>query len=176
MNYQVAIAPLKLNWFKRQRLKRTIYKNLSNHLYCVGDIKSTYHTNAFLNKLPEFLIIEKKVNQISSKILDGNITISSMWANVGSYESRISPHNHVKDNFSSYEADILFKTSGICGAYYLQKPKQSGNFIAENNVVDTKEGELILFSPHMIHQTEINLSQEDRIVISFNGYLTPIIT
>lgn len=176
MNYQIVIAQLKLNWVKKQRLKRIIYKNLSNHLYCVGDIKSTYHTNAFLNKLPEFLVIEKKVNQISSKILKSNIIISSMWANVGSYGSKINPHNHIRDDFSNYESDILFKTSGICGAYYLQKPKQSGNFIADNNAVDTKEGELILFSPHMMHQTETNLSQKDRIVISFNGYLTTFTT
>tara|TARA_Y100000361_G_C11152516_1_gene342044 strand:+ start:1758 stop:2282 length:525 start_codon:yes stop_codon:yes gene_type:complete len=171
MNYQVAIAPLKLNWFKRQKLKKIIYKNLKTHMYCLGDMKSTYHTNASLHKLPEFSFFETKLNLFSQKILNRNIRICSMWANVGTHGSKVSPHNHIRDDYSDYEADHLFKTSGICGAYYLQKPKLSGNFISNDNVVDINENDLILFSPHMMHQTEINKSYKDRIVISFNGYL-----
>jgi hypothetical protein len=171
MNYQIIIVQLKLNWFKKQRLKRKIYKNLKKHMYCLGDMKSTYHTNAFLYKLPEFSFFETKLNVISQKTLNQNIRICNMWANVGSYGSKVSPHNHIRDDHSDYESDNLFKTSGICGAYYLQKPKLSGNFISNNNIVDINQNDLILFSPHMIHQTEINKSHKDRIVISFNGYL-----
>ena len=172
MKYQVAIAPLKLNWFKKQKLKSVIYKNLRTHMYCLGDMKSTYHTNAYLHELTEFAFFKNKLNLFSQKVLNKNIRIRSMWANVGSYGSKVSPHNHIKDDYSNYEVDYLFKTSGICGAYYLQKPKLSGNFISGNDVVvDINENDLILFSPHMIHQTEINKSQKDRIVISFNGYL-----
>lgn len=166
---QIIIAKLKLNWFEKQRLKRIIYKNLDKHLLCLGDIKSTYHPNALLHKLPEFSCFESKSSQILQNNLEKNIkiNISSMWANVGSHGSKVSPHNHVSDSY-----DDLFRTCGICGAYYLQKPKLSGNFIANNKVIDTKEGQLILFSPHMTHQTEVNFSKKDRIVISFNGYLT----
>ena len=171
MNYQVVIAPLKLNWFKKQRLKRIIYKNLDKHMYCLGDMKSTYHTNDFLHKLPEFLFFETKLNIISRKTLNQNIRICNMWANVGSHGSRVSPHNHIRDDYTDFEANYLFKTSGICGAYYIQKPKLSGNFISNNNIVDINQNDLILFSPHMRHQTEINKSSKDRIVISFNGYL-----
>ena len=166
---QIVIAKLKLNWFKKQRLKRIIYKNLDRHLLCLGDIRSTYHPNALLHKLPAFSFFESKSSAILQNTFNKNIEIkiSSMWANVGSYESKVSPHNHVNDS-----CDDLFKTCGICGAYYLQKPKLSGNFIANSNVIDTEEDQLILFSPHMMHQTEVNFSRKDRIVISFNGYLT----
>tara|TARA_B100002019_G_C21266537_1_gene599744 strand:+ start:2757 stop:3275 length:519 start_codon:yes stop_codon:yes gene_type:complete len=171
MNYQVVIAPLKLNWFKKQRLKRTIYKNLDKHLYCLGDMRSTYHINAFLHELPEFSFFQTRLNIISQKILNKNIKICSMWANVGSHGSKVSPHNHLKDDYSDYKPDDLFRISGICGAFYLSKPKSSGNFISNNNVVKTRQDDLILFSPHMIHQTEVNESHKDRVVISFNGYL-----
>ena len=66
---QIVIAKLKLNWFKKQRLKRIIYKNLDRHLLCLGDIKSTYHPNALLHKLPEFSCFESK----SSQILQNNL-------------------------------------------------------------------------------------------------------
>ena len=153
MNYQIVIDQLKLNWFRKKILKRIIYKNLDNHMYCVGDIKSTYHTNAFLHKLPELSFFVNKINYSSNKIFKKNIRILSMWANVGSYDSKVIPHD------------------GICGAFYLSKPKNSGNFIAKNDIVDINENDLVYFSPHMFHSTEINKSHQDRIVISFNGTL-----
>lgn len=169
MNYKIYTAQLKLNWFKKKRLKRIIYKNLDRHLLCLGDIKSTYQQNDLLHKLPEFSFFETKLNVILQKTLNANIKIGNMWANVGSHGSKVSPHNHVQ----GYDVDNLFKTCGICGAYYLQKPKLSGNFIAHGDVINVKEGGLIFFSPHMTHQTEVNFSKKDRIVISFNGCLTP---
>ena len=171
MNHQIVIVQLKLNWFKKQILKSTIYKNLDRHLYCLGDMKSTYHVNAVLHELPEFSFFNIKLNAISQKFLNKNIKIRSVWANVGSHGSKVSPHNHVRDDYTDYEPDNLFKSNGICGSFYLTKPKSSGNFIANNKVVNINQDDLVLFSPHMIHETEINKSHKDRIVISFNGVL-----
>lgn len=168
---QIVIAKLKLNWIQKLMIKRKIYKNLKEHLYCVGNIKSTYHADAYLQEHTEFKCIEDKINSVSNKIFKRNFRILSMWTNVGSYGSKINPHNHVRDDFSNFEADNYFKTFGICGAFYLKKPKLSGNFIADGNVVNTNESDLIFFSPHMMHWTEINQSHQDRIVVSFNGYL-----
>ena len=171
MNYQIVIDQLKLNWFRKKILKRIIYKNLDNHMYCVGDIKSTYHTNAFLHKLPELSFFVNKINYSSNKIFKKNIRILSMWANVGSYDSKVIPHDHIVDKFTKHRADDFFVNHGICGAFYLSKPKNSGNFIAKNDIVDINENDLVYFSPHMFHSTEINKSHQDRIVISFNGTL-----
>ena len=168
---QIAIIPLKLNWFQKQRLKRVIYKNLDKHLYCLGDMKSTYHVNAFLHKLPEFSFFDTKLNVISQMVLNRNIEILGMWANVGPHGSRVSSHNHLRDDYSDYVASDLFKSRGICGAFYLNKPKSSGNFIANNNIVNVNQDDLVLFYPHLMHETEINKSHKDRIVISFNGLL-----
>lgn len=168
---QVVITQLKLNWFQKYRINKKIHKNLKKHLYCIGDIKSTYHKEVFLQNHSEFKCIENKVNIISNKIFKRSFKIANMWANVGSYGSEIKPHNHIRDDFSDFESDDYFKTFGICGAFYLKKPKLSGNFIADGNVVNVSEGDLIFFSPHIMHWTEINRSYKNRTVISFNGYL-----
>ena len=110
MNYQVAIAPLKLNWFKKQGLKKIIYKNLKRHMYCLGDMKSTYHTNALLHELSEFSFFETELNLFSQKILNRNIRICSMWANVGSHGSKVSLHNHIKDDYKYIHRNVSAPT------------------------------------------------------------------
>ena len=77
-------------------------------------MRSTYHINAFLHELPEFSFFQTRLNIISQKILNKNIKICSMWANVGSHGSKVSPHNHLKDDYSDYKPDDLFRISGIC--------------------------------------------------------------
>jgi len=172
MNFEIAITELKLNWFQKQNIKKVIYKNLQRHLYCTGDMKSTYHNDAFLYHRSEFKCVDNKINLAANKIFKRNFKVISMWANVGNFGSKIDPHNHIADKYSDYTADKQFQIFGVCGAYYLQKPKLSGNFIADGNAVDVVENNLIFFSPHMIHWTDINQSNKDRIVVSFNGYLT----
>lgn len=165
----IAVTELQLNLIQRYFIKRKIYKNLKKHLYCVGDIKSTFHVNAYLHKLPEFRVFNNKVENICCKVFGRKITIINMWANVGNFGSKIELHNHIEDKYSNFKADEKFKTFGICGAFYFKKPKLSGDFIAETEVINVNEGELILFSPHMRHCTEENRTNKDRIVISFNA-------
>lgn len=168
---QIVIDKLDLNWFQKYKIKKKIFNNLEKHLYCIGNIQSTYHNDAFLHQHSEFKCLQEKINLSTNKIFKKNFEISSMWANVGTFGSKIDPHNHIEDKYSNYRACADFQTFGVCGAFYLKKPKLSGNFIANGNVIDIQEKDIIFFSPHVVHSTETNKSHQKRIVISFNGYL-----
>lgn len=155
-----------INLIQKFLMKRFIFSNLKEHAYCVGNIKSTYHTNHFLHEQKTFHSLVKKIIQSSKKFFDNELIIVCMWANVGCYKSKTLRHNHI-DHF----ATDLFKQRGISGSFYLSKSRNSGNFIADDKIIEVEQGDILFFSPHLFHSTEINESNKKRIVISFNGYL-----
>jgi hypothetical protein len=167
---KVFIDKINLNLVEKYFLEKIILQNLKNHMYCVGNIKSTYHVDAFLHRKKNFFNLTKKINSTAKKIFNKNIHIACMWANVGEYGSKVQNHNHLEDDYSAYKGDQYFKSFGICGSFYLRKPKLSGDFVADGKIIRIQENEILFFSPHLVHCTEKNKSNKKRIVISFNGY------
>lgn len=158
---------IRINPFYKFMMKRYIYSKLDLHGLASGDIKSTYHQDYNLQLRKTFQPLVKKITKSSKKFFSADLIITAMWANVGGYNSKIVRHNHIDGDIST----DLFKQRGICGAFYLKKPKNSGNFITDNGITEVSEGEILFFSPHLFHETEKNKSRQKRIVISFNGYL-----
>lgn len=81
-----------------------------------------------------------------------------MWSNLGPPGTYVKPHNHYSESFPN----------SISGVFYLQKPKNSGNFVMEDKEILVETGDLILFESTAMHWTKKNQSNENRIVISFN--------
>ncbi len=105
-----------------------------------------------------------------------SVKISNMWSIINTGGSTNSRHQH--------------GNSTISGAYYVRAPKNCGDIVfydprpapvysyptalgpnllnAQVNGINPKEGVLILFPSYVDHSVNENLSNDERIVISFN--------
>mgnify|MGYP003341881667 FL=1 len=156
-----------------------------------GIIKSNikgWHSNDFDLKDEE---VKKFINLISPHInkalVDMNwdinnqlIKISSMWAIINIGGAANARHHH--------------GNSAISAAYYVRAPKNSGDLVfydprpapvyshphskepnylnAMVNSVSPVEGALVLFPSYLDHSVNENISNDERIVISFNVTLS----
>lgn len=119
-------------------------------------------------------ILVDLVEKIVKENFNLDVEVKDCWLNVnhpGGYN-----YEHTHDGI-------------IAGCFYLQVPQQSGNIIFHNPavraehlpmiyqynerymVVTPEEGDLILFPSWLTHHVEPNLSQDNRISISFNAFL-----
>ena len=129
----------------------------------------------FFNKMKNFL--EKIItNEMGWEYVPNNVKITSMWSIINKKGDFNIQHNHPNAYFSA--------------AYYVKCPVNSGNInfhegseaklIRHPNIkkftemsamktsLEPKEGDLFVFPAYFYHDVGENLSNEDRIVISFN--------
>ena len=129
----------------------------------------------FLNKIKDYLkhIIS---NEFGWKYVPNKQRIVAMWAIINKKSSFNVMHNHQNCYFSS--------------AYYVKKPKNSGDitffdpkeaktyrfpkiekyteYSAEAIKIKPEEGDLLIFPSYLYHSVGENLSEDDRIIVSFN--------
>ena len=129
----------------------------------------------FFNKIKNFL--EKIIkNEMGWEYIPNNVRITSMWSIINKKGDFNIQHNHPNAYLSA--------------AYYVKCPVNSGNInfhegseaklIRHPNIkkftemsamktsLEPKEGDLFVFPAYFYHDVGENLSNEDRIVISFN--------
>jgi uncharacterized protein (TIGR02466 family) len=129
----------------------------------------------FLNKIKDYLkhIIS---NEFGWKYVPNKQRIVAMWAIINKKNSFNVMHNHQNCYFSS--------------AYYVKKPKNSGDitffdpkeaktyrfpkiekyteYSSEAVTIKPEEGDLLIFPSYLYHSVSENLSEDDRVVVSFN--------
>ena len=120
--------------------------------------------------------IEQVITDMNWEKQKQSININNMWAIINTGGSANLRHQH--------------GNSTISGAYYVRAPKKSGDIVfydprpapvytypkalkpnllnAQINGINPKEGVLVLFPSYLDHSVNENLSNEERIVISFN--------
>ena len=120
--------------------------------------------------------IEQVITDMNWEKQKQSININNMWAIINT--GGAANHRHQHSNCT------------ISGAYYVRAPKNSGDIIfydprpapvytypnavnpnllnAQVNGISPKEGALVLFPSYLDHSVNENLSNEERIVISFN--------
>ncbi len=120
--------------------------------------------------------IEQVITDMNWEKQKQSININNMWAIINTGGSANLRHQH--------------GNSTISGAYYVCAPKNSGDIVfydprpapvytypkalkpnllnAQVNGINPKEGALVLFPSYLDHSVNENLSNEERIVISFN--------
>ena len=178
---------------KYKETNEEIYKYIKNlrEIDEKGIIKSNikgWHSNDFDLKDDE---VKRFINLISPHInkalVDMNwdinnqlIKISSMWAIINIGGAANARHHH--------------GNSAISAAYYVRAPKNSGDLVfydprpapvyshphskepnylnAMVNSVSPVEGALVLFPSYLDHSVNENISNDERIVISFNVTLS----
>lgn len=123
-----------------------------------------YQTEINLHHNPKFFPLVKILNNVIIELNSNpNIKIDSLWGNISSFGNFNTCHTHTRSQES------------ISGVIYLSTPKKCGNIVFHNplnldeaRVFFPKVGLLLLFPNILPHAVEPNLSQEDRISISFN--------
>ena len=120
--------------------------------------------------------INNVINDMNWDISKQKANISAMWAIINIGGASNSRHHH--------------GNSDISGAYYVRAPKNCGEIVfydprpapvyfhpksttpnslnAMQNAVNPVEGGLVIFPSYLDHSVNPNLSNEERIVISFN--------
>ena len=120
--------------------------------------------------------IEKVMIDMNWEKEKQKVNINNMWAIINTGGSTNLRHQH--------------GNSTISGAYYVRAPEKSGDIVfydprpapvysypqainpnllnAQVNGISPKEGALVLFPSYLDHSVNENLSNEERIVISFN--------
>jgi len=120
--------------------------------------------------------IEQVITDMNWEKQKQSININNMWSIINTGGAANLRHQH--------------GNSTISGAYYVRAPKNSGDIVfydprpapvytypkaknpnllnAQVNGISPKEGALVLFPSYLDHSVNENLSNEERIVISFN--------
>lgn len=161
MNFGVGKTTLTINPFYKFLLYQMIKKDLSSHIACDGNSLSTYNNKKNLYTNPLFYLLSRKIKKKIEEVVDGNLIPHSMWFNVNKRGGRITSHNHY----------TVGEDNKISGAYYLNKPNNSGNIIFNTTnkvLMEVKTNDLIFFDSKLYHETEENNSEEARIVCGFN--------
>jgi len=129
----------------------------------------------FINSFKNFLKQIMK-DEFGWEYVPNKQRIVAMWAIINKKNSYNVLHNHQNCYLSS--------------AYYIKKPKNSGHitffdpkeaktyrfpevekhtpYSAESVTIEAEEGDLLIFPSYLYHDVGVNLSDEERIVVSFN--------
>ena len=104
------------------------------------------------------------------------IRISNMWAIINKGGASNSRHHHGNSALSAAYyvrapencGDIVFYDPRPAPVYTYPKAVNPNLLNAQVNGISPKEGALVLFPSYLDHSVNENLSNEERIVISFN--------
>ncbi len=152
-----------------------------------GIIKSNikgWHSNDFDMKNPEVVnlinLISPQINNVM-KDMEWDITnqivkITNMWAIVNLGGASNARHHHGNSDISAAYyvraplncGEIVFYDPRPAPVYSHPRSNKSNALNAMVNSIKPVEGGLVLFPSYLDHSVNSNLSNEERIVISFN--------
>ncbi len=119
--------------------------------------------------IPLFNQISNIVNTNCKQIIGlVEVELGYYWININGRGSYNEKHHHMGSKPNSKKQSIL------SGVFYLNVPEgDSGNIIFTNkdgsdSSIHPVNGDLLLFSPSMIHRVETNNTNEERISLAFN--------
>ena len=129
----------------------------------------------FLNKIKDYLkhIIS---NEFGWKYVPNKQRIVAMWAIINKKSSFNVMHNHQNCYFSSTyyvkkpksSGDITFFDPKEAKTYRFPKIEKYTEYSSEAVTIKPEEGDLLIFPSYLYHSVSENLSEDDRVVISFN--------
>ena len=120
--------------------------------------------------------IEKVMTDMNWEKEKQSVKISNMWAIINTGGSTNSRHQHGNSTISGAYyvrapkncGDIVFYDPRPAPIFYYPKSISSNSLNAQVSSITPKEGALILFPSYVDHSVNENLSNDERIVISFN--------
>ena len=129
----------------------------------------------FINSFKDFLkhIIE---DEIGWEYIPNKQRVVAMWAIINKKNSYNVKHNHQNCYLSSAyyikkpenSGDITFYDPKESKTYRFPEVEKHTNYSAESITIKPEEGDLLIFPSYLYHDVGVNLSDKERIVVSFN--------
>ena len=129
----------------------------------------------FINSFKDFLkhIIE---DEIGWEYIPNKQRVVAMWAIINKKNSYNVKHNHQNCYLSSAyyikkpenSGDITFYDPKESKTYRFPEVEKHTNYSAQSITIKPEEGDLLIFPSYLYHDVGVNLSDEERIVVSFN--------
>ena len=156
--------------------------DISGHHGLVANGESSHNTD--ISK--EFLLnytgmehikdqIQQCINNYSDEVGLEPLAITSSWFNIMKPEGHVLPHHHRVSTVSgafyvSSEPNTcpLFLKNPLDNTKMLDIAASRNQYTSDTAQIDSIKGRLIIFPSYIEHHTEINQSEQSRIVISFN--------
>ena len=99
-----------------------------------------------------------------------------MWAIINKKNSFNVMHNHQNCYFSAAyyvkkpinSGDITFFDPNEAKTYRFPKKEKNSNYTTEAVTIRPEEGDLLIFPSYLYHEVGTNLSDKERVVVSFN--------
>ncbi len=120
--------------------------------------------------------IEQLIKDMDWNINDQTAKITDMWAIINKGGAENSRHHHGNSAISAAYyvkapkncGDIVFYDPRPAPVYFHPKANKPNSLNAMVNSITPVEGALILFPSYLDHSVNKNISEEERVVISFN--------
>ena len=129
----------------------------------------------FINSFKDFLkhIIE---DEFGWEYVPNKQRVVAMWAVINKKNSYNVKHNHQNCYLSSAyyikkpenSGDITFHDPKEAKTYRFPEVKKHTNYSAQSITIKPDEGDLLIFPSYLYHDVGTNLSDEERVVVSFN--------
>ena len=120
-----------------------------------------WHSQTNMHEIPVFKPLVDELFKMQNEVfqeewLESEPHMGNMWANINPPGGYNSPHLHPNSHYS--------------GVYYIKAPEGGGDitFPQLKQKVTPKDNMMILFDGHTRHGVTENLSDEERIAVSFN--------
>jgi uncharacterized protein (TIGR02466 family) len=137
-----------------------------------------WHSSTNMYEKPEYQTLVKELFDMMFEIFkDENIdrrpVLGDMWANINYLESYNLPHIHSN---ALYSGVYYVKTTKDCGNLIFDDPRPGTHIIKPTKTkeissqikVEPKEGRILIFPSWLWHAVEPNISNSNRISVSFN--------
>jgi|TARA_B110000977_G_scaffold185862_1_gene251147 uncharacterized protein (TIGR02466 family) len=119
--------------------------------------------------------IQQCINNYSAEVGLEPLALTGSWFNIMKSEGYVLPHHHRVSTVSgafyvSSEPNTcpLFLKNPLDNTKMLDLPAIRNQYTSNTAQIDSIKGRLIIFPSYIEHYTEINQSEQSRIVISFN--------
>lgn len=185
--YSVSIPPTEQEYVELDAVLAQSFSTVPENNWALESGKSTGDHDLYLYSVPQMQWLMTQVmphvelfwQQLNYRH-DSDVRITSAWANLHKYGQTTGQHNHCGGAIKAH----------ISAVYYFKKPAMSGDieFVdpleqlhrmtpvheysevsgSMYKAIPTNQFDLLLFPSWLMHRTQPNLSQEDRIAISMN--------
>lgn len=149
-------------------------------------IGGSWQTDPILHRLPEFADFLRLVMKAAKGAVDfldieyRDFTVTGCWANINPPGGKNSSHTHPNNYISGVyyvrvpesSGSIEFTDPRVQAGTIMPRTKKWNKFTGSKIAVPVKEGRLVLFPEWLNHSVPVNVSDAERVSISFNIMFT----
>lgn len=178
--YSVPLLHLKLNdWEEKKSILMETYERVNlNDPKLYGNqeysVITDYHRSSNTNDFSTSEIINQILGEeleFISEVFRCPVQVTNSWFEKSTRNKQHTPHNHGNSGLSCV-IFIKFDPKYHCPTVFIDPNLSSDSHMAPLNEMPPgiREGSMIVFPSYLTHYTLPNLTEEDRVILSFNMF------